>query len=122
MPKEIVAENVTHTPGPWTCRVGTNGPFVNERDKTIAPFYVLNPTNIGTPAIPQDEARANARLIASAPDLLAALKELIARAVASSTVMFSSDPRVAEAVDAALAIIAKAEGRSLIAKAEGRTS
>jgi len=53
----------------------------------------------------REEEKANARLIAAAPDLLAALKTMVRE---DGTVNFL-DPR---AIAAALSAIAKAEGRS----------
>jgi hypothetical protein len=58
-----------HTPGPWRIRGGLNG------DGTVEAVTnnrgVAWPIDIGT-----DEGEANARLIAAAPELLAALKNV----------------------------------------------
>lgn len=60
-----------HTPGPWTCHVGTMGPFIgNPADQRIAPHYVLNKQGNGAQIVTQPEAWANADVIAAAPDLL----------------------------------------------------
>ncbi len=95
-----------HTPGPWTMRrefgtiadvVDENGgvvaiPWHGQKDKT--PALVANPI-----------CEANARLIAAAPELLEALKELAA--------LSKFDPaNFGPRTDKALRTIAKAEGRA----------
>ncbi len=61
----------THTPGPWELRHERNGPRTDHviRMGTAAAYFSRG---IGQTDI---EALANARLIASAPDLLAALEQ-----------------------------------------------
>lgn len=70
-----------HTPGPWTaqwdetnkrCKIGHW--FWTAQDKAFPGHYVVLDLKRQTP-----EATANARLIAAAPDLLKALKKLVAR-------------------------------------------
>jgi hypothetical protein len=69
--KEFVADATlpSHTPGPWR---------VSDFDHTeiimndLAGTYIAG---VRDEAIPYEEARANARLIAAAPELLAALKD-----------------------------------------------
>lgn len=60
-----------HTPGPWT--VDDSVP-----DEAV---YVMCPSgtiaNVGPCGTPDDEDKANARLIAAAPDLLEALKNTL---------------------------------------------
>lgn len=68
-----------HTPGPW--RVGSNsvgGPTITTADKrsTIADIRTCGGVHCGGPQHP--ETTANARLIAAAPDLLEALREMVA--------------------------------------------
>ena len=67
-----------HTPGPWEAVEGNahHGPFVTDiGDRTICDLYTLDGAD--RPAVFRpEEAEANARLIAAAPDLLAALEEL----------------------------------------------
>jgi len=53
----------THTPAPWQYDETTYSVWANEGDKKIVRFIPLH-----------EEERANARLIASAPELLAALQ------------------------------------------------
>lgn len=61
-----------HTPGPW--RVGDAGATVFG-PRTEAP----SPTTVATitKGVPSDCQRANARLIAAAPALLSALREIV---------------------------------------------
>lgn len=89
-----------HTPGPWgRHRVGYNG----------SRYYIMSARRGGDfviAEVPTDrnykhQALANAYLIAAAPDMLAALKAVVAVAD-RSTVEF----------DAARAALAKAEGRA----------
>ena len=63
-----------HTPGPWRVQ-GTRieyGPFVAGDGFVVAKVF-RDPSETGTP----NEWEANARLIAAAPDLLAACREAI---------------------------------------------
>lgn len=63
-----------HTPGPWTVRDCSNFPdqtTIQERETTQGRILAVVDTN-------DDQDTANARLIASAPDLLEALRELVA--------------------------------------------
>jgi hypothetical protein len=56
--------NTKHTPGPWEA----TGNVVHRGIQTVALVY----------STPREQCEADARLIAAAPDLLAALKELLA--------------------------------------------
>ena len=88
--------SVAHTPGPWTVEhsVEVYGP----RSRPIADCG----EGEGTTA----EMRANARLIAAAPDLLKALKQISDRIDrASGSPSFTSDEH-----DKLVALIAKATG------------
>ena len=91
-----------HTPGPW--EIGS----INKRDKNLWWAAVFTPKNTGKPHTPRacealgidrEECEANARLIASAPELLEAL-ETIATG--------NTDP--ARMVEIAREAIAKTEG------------
>jgi hypothetical protein len=73
----------THTPGPW--EIGK----VNKRDKNLWWAAVFTPKSTGKFHIPRacdalgvdrEECEGNARLIASAPELLEALRAMVARA------------------------------------------
>lgn len=91
-----------HTPGPWIVR--GNSICVDETDDRLAMHVKIHGGN-------RDDNKANARLIASAPDLLAALASMVeAHAVPSSIC------KERPAYEAACAAIAKATGRAAISK------
>ena len=81
-------DDKAHTPGPWHATLHQVG---DENNVRVADCYSLEKGH--------DTARANARLIAAAPDLLAALEALLLLA----------DP-CESAVGVARAAIAKARG------------
>jgi hypothetical protein len=87
-----------HTPGPWSAGEYAEGMqfYVTSSDLTI-----VASASFGDDAPEHVVARANARLIAAAPDLLAAVKSLVRRCGPN-----------AEDGAMALAAIEKAEGRS----------
>ena len=118
--KDTPEQTVKHTPGPWHVA----GSRADERDFIVAESTgntVCEP-NIEAYGSPNDfdpnvrriglaEAKANARLIAAAPELLTALADLWEWASEARTHL-TSDP-VPDGLGAAvLAAIAKAEGRS----------
>ncbi len=88
-----------HTPGPWTAtrwRVCAEEPF----------RYITDTAN--NKASRTEENEANARLIAAAPELLAALKGMVEHLLDDR-----SDGRDEEnALSSAMGAIAKAEGKS----------
>lgn len=87
-----------HTPGPWLHYDVFNG----DKDAVIA----MNPNrSVAKTTGQRVERKGNARLIAAAPDLLAALTSLIDMDVA-----YQRGPLVSAAVDIARAAIAKATG------------
>lgn len=99
-----------HTPGPWRYSVSDyDGEFVitgsNEGGGSVLPI-------LGRTHNWPRNAEANARLIAAAPDLLAALKRYVA-ATDHACLVEGDNPHAefAEPLRSALAIIAKAEGR-----------
>lgn len=65
-----------HTPGPWTCQLVTDGGR-NLADDVIQPTYAINCRGHAWPIVLRSEAHANARVIAAAPELLAALKAAV---------------------------------------------
>jgi len=88
-----------HTPGPWYGKAGTIYAGPAERPTIIA--RMPHPRRNGEGVIDMDERYADWKLIASAPDLLKALEELIAA---------PDKKRPAEVWQAAQAAIAKARG------------
>ena len=84
----------THTPGPWQFQIVAGVPTVHKALEPIA-------TTFGNSVVRE----ANAHLIAAAPDLLAALKDLLSLAEEYLR------PPFPWSADAARAAIAKAEGR-----------
>jgi len=88
-----------HTPAPW--KVMISGRFTP--DHKVQPTYVLNYVGRTIPAISEDEAAANGRLIEAAPDLLVALKDAIMW-------IDIDDQGAPEMIAKWLAVIAKAEG------------
>lgn len=89
-----------HTPGPW---------FVGETWKLRPPIY-CNTGEICTTEHGQEDSRANARLIAAAPELLEALKELVEWAMDAATEL-DIPTHSPSCISKARAAIAKAEGR-----------
>jgi len=89
-----------HTPGPWTSDWDDNG------------FFWIDPIHASLSGCPGDDAEANARLIAAAPELLEACK-----AAEESIVCFMAESKLS-ADSGAGAILA--EIRAAMNKAEGR--
>lgn len=99
--------NAKHTPGPWR----PNGGLVETRDGIALGIATACPVKVGY--APKDDAErlANARLIASAPELLEALKGLeswLGAFLDRGEQLGNLDMR---SVAAARAAILKAEGR-----------
>lgn len=92
---------MAHTPGPWF----VSGPFVGPRLSPTSGIQI-KVARIGGPET-DDEAISNARLIAAAPEMLAALRKIEITASGSSTeTSFANLGRIAALVRTA---IAKAE-------------
>lgn len=94
---------MSHTPGPWVVlytKLGAAYGIEAPGDKGVrgAAGCVVRWSGIGIPS--SETGKANARLIAASPDLLAALKEVVAIA-----------DRKTDEFDRARAAIAKAEGK-----------
>jgi len=101
-------ENMKHTPGPWRLNAGNETEIMSAR-RNVARAHCGAMTGIRV-----DEAEANARLIAAAPDLLAACEALlqsVAYAIAAQDAPAQSTMRANLAN--ALAAIAKAKGAVL---------
>jgi hypothetical protein len=86
-----MSERATHTPGPW--RVSKDTQSVVSRDAYICRARMMR---LG-------QGVANAYLIAAAPELLDALKDMLEGGLEGPT---------SQAIEAARAAIAKAEGRA----------
>ena len=102
-----------HTPGPWNIRnpqIGT----VKEDDGLItigsdAGKHIATIRTGGLPYEPSTEAKANAALLASAPELLNALE----------AVLYAADTMAAHAIVAGRFDAMRDKGRQAIAKARG---
>lgn len=93
----------THTPGPWAYDKDSNEIFsCNEAHGCGWVALVKGNDSNGQP-LPEEERQANAKLIAAAPELLAACKELFMQ-------MRREGCGHQQMLDRALAAIAKAEG------------
>jgi hypothetical protein len=90
-----------HTPGPWVAEFSEAVSVLDgERGRVCTINWLKGPYG-AFGRKPDAEGEANARLIAAAPDLLAALKAVVAIA-----------DRKTDEFDLARAAIAKAEGRA----------
>lgn len=98
-----------HTPGPWKWGKGVEDDptrcFVTQGIPGRAEFLIAEIQN-GAPGDCLETEVANAHLIAAAPDLLAALKDLV------ESLNNDLDDKQAAAWDAGRAAIAKAEGQA----------
>ncbi len=95
--KQAGHANQKHTPGPWEVHELADGP-----SKTIGPLGVFVAQTIG------GNDTANARLIAAAPDLLAACKETLQCCDAIN--QDDADLLPSDTISQIEAAIAKAEG------------
>jgi hypothetical protein len=105
MPDTTTPIPEAHTPGPWACHdkaayglAITTGNIAAQNIASVQAYVGLTHT----------QARANARLIAAAPDMLAQLQGWAALMDPASP---DYDPAFAPGLDAIRAAIAKAEGR-----------
>lgn len=90
----------THTPGPWEARPDSENAF------SAWSVYAVNDQN-GYICTTSGNAKADARLIAAAPDLLEALREIAELPVSREMQMYGDN----KAADIARAVIAKATGK-----------
>ena len=103
---------VKHTPGPWTDKGGSAGAVWAGNEFIASVYPNAQPGWDGYGRFDrQDETEANARLIASAPDLLEAGAELqAARKVQNADPSAANALRVRRASDAFDEAIARARG------------
>jgi hypothetical protein len=95
----------THTPGPWhTIGALADRPLVEAEDGGMVADLVEREDDA--------ETRANAILIAAAPELLEALRKCLSAFSVSATSLPEDRQAVIEAVRQAHDAIAKAEGKS----------
>lgn len=99
-----------HTPGPWETDHETEDQSVLGPDGFMVADCAIFSLMKGAPT--EDRCRANARLIAAAPDLRTMLETMIRYAEWQIREGADHHPTLPSAVDAARAAIAKAEGRS----------
>lgn len=129
-PFKMVSDKTQHTPGPWHTPGEVFKPMNYGRPRS----EYHNPeayraigigngaSHIGyvsvTGCVPESEAKANACLIASAPDLLRALEIILAQSTPVNTLPWEKQPQInyAQTLDA----IAK-QARAAIARATGQT-
>jgi hypothetical protein len=100
--------NATHTPGPWTVP-HSDSPYWHQARKGEQPIPVSS--EVGVIADVRWQRRdheANARLIAAAPDLLAALKEMYALYADHAQYDDSEEQHEVKAIGQAREAIAKA--------------
>lgn len=91
-----------HTPGPWSVEIDHQ----TETPEFIRAYHKGEMFDIASLSDETEDIKANARLIAAAPDLLAALDDLL-----SYLEGYDHDyPEAAPKFDRARAAIAKAEG------------
>jgi hypothetical protein len=102
----MTAPMTTHTPGPWLDGQDQRGKkrVYAERHEIVRAL-----STHGTRKLPEAERTANRRLIAAAPDMLAALKKMVADFEADIE-GFDEDDVKYRAFETARAAIAKAEG------------
>ena len=96
-----------HTPGPWR-RAGLN--IASEAETVVASCYADSPDSVCVRPTSTDECLANARLIAAAPDLLAACKAAWLASPFNRDREFTRDNQDFDAAQRLLSAITKAEG------------
>ena len=106
-----------HTPGPWWLQADGAGWYVEctpERGHSVA--YIRSEVAEDDPDTPDAEKKANARLIAAAPELLEALQKFVAWSEAErnheGTTFWERVEMLRDLDDAAAAAIAKATGET----------
>lgn len=108
-----------HTPGPWMIDVGTRNQQFIRASRANGMRFIARMHPMGSrPAYhdgdeteePTEEAKANARLIAAAPEMLEALELIVS---AQDTGIIADPAGWTKAFDAASAAIAKANGSAI---------
>jgi hypothetical protein len=94
---------MTHTPGPW--EADDESIYAKNADGSWQQVAELPGWRTNKGEVMSDTDHANARLIAAAPDMLAALKRM-ERVFRAASATYGDDAALAEA----RAVIAKAEG------------
>ncbi|KKX25331.1 hypothetical protein [Rhizobium sp. LC145] len=109
-----------HTPGPWSfrtdARTGDNGIMADGTGVFVEAFAEIRHSGENA----RDEALANARLIAAAPDLLQALEDLL-HAYSEPDRRLCCDGRDCGCMGSTVHQQAEHYARLAIAKAEGRS-
>ena len=104
----------THTNGPWTCAEQNDwdgAHIIDKHGRIVADCQGCDiPGSHGE--VSTDEAKANARLISAAPELLAALNESLEYVVLRGGGMDLSSEALNELCAKIRAVIAKAEGNA----------
>ena len=97
-----------HTPGPWAIDESHINGSINagKRHVALASFYNCHDEEV---RVTRDQQKANAQLIAAAPDLLAALKQALEALERADDY---GVPGLGRIIDAADDAIRKAEGES----------
>ena len=97
----------THTPGPWQA-LGLGSDLRGANGEPIALIHVLGSAQ-------RETGEANARLIAEAPAMLAALRALVDQCEATSAwddALAGEDPQMLADVENARAILARIDGEA----------
>lgn len=102
-----------HTPGPWTQTIGAWGNIGADNDSRGNGSVQVASISLPSENEPAwaAEGKANARLIAAAPDMLEALREMTDLAYKLAMASPDLNPEVDRIIPKARAAIAKAEGR-----------
>jgi hypothetical protein len=100
----------THTPGPWAADDDLPEIYSTVDQHSRGYLAVVRGNDSRNKPLPADEVRANARLIAAAPELLAALKEVAEGC--ESRLRKGKDAGDLNTLRLCRAAITKAEGRT----------
>jgi hypothetical protein len=98
-----------HTPGPWAALPEeADKPYLRIRGTRLGGRYkianVIEPCYEGARQIEAEESRANARLIAAAPDLLEALRKIAAANVGEDGCYYTNRANIQIAKSAVAAV------------------